>query len=216
MVIIGGAESWKDAPLEGAWIHGNQLDRFIGKPIGKIFEIHEDLSEHPPEYPQWLVDQNIELIVSDRFPIKADHVKVFPRECNVLNMLCSTPAYMMALAIHEGHKEIEIYGVNMGIENHEYFKQRPSMYAWIGYAKGLGIDVKIAKNSSLFKETYDEGRDWGKMTDEKRYLEMANRHKQKIEELQSKISELHILINTHDGARQVYERLAKGQILSEV
>lgn len=205
MELIGGSPTWTKAPFKEAWVHGNQLDRFKGRKVDKIFEIHDDLSEHPPEYPQWLVDHGIPMIVGDKFPIKADHVKVFPRESNVLGMLTSTPVYMMALAIHEAHKEINIYGVEMGVDNHEYFKQRPAMYAWIGYARGLGIKVNICEESSLFKDSYDEGRDWGKPKgpfSEEAFLSLAEAHRKKIEEYT-------MLVHTHSGSLQTYERLAK-------
>jgi hypothetical protein len=204
--IIGGSPNWIKAPFKGeVWVHGNQLDRFQGKKIDRIFEIHDNLSEHPPEYPQWLVNHNIPMIVGDKFPIKADHVKIFPEECDVLRKLTSTPSYMMALAIHEGHKEISIYGVEMGMDNHEYFKQRAGMYAWIGYAKGLGIEVTIPDESSLFKDAYKEGRDWGKPKgpfSEEAFLEIADIHRKKIEEYT-------MLVHTHSGSLQTYERLAK-------
>lgn len=203
--IIGGSPTWTLAPFKGeVWVHGNQLDRFQGKKVDRIFEIHDILTNQHETYPQWLVDHNIPMIVGN-FPIKADHVKEFPNECNVLGKLTSTPAYMMALAIHEGATSIGIYGVEMGVDNHEYFKQRAGMYAWIGYAMGKGIKITIPDESSLFKDSYEEGRDWLKPKDtfsEEALLEGAEVHRQKMKEYE-------MLVHTHNGSLQTYERLAK-------
>lgn len=209
VLIVGGSPSsqflapFGDLDWE-VWVHGNQLQRHLDHRVTRIFEIHDDLSEHDPEYPQWLVDQKIPLIVGDKFPIKGH--KVFPQEADVLGQLTSTPAYMMALAIHEGATHIGIYGVDMAVDDHEYFKQRPSMYAWIAYAKAKGIEITIPKESSLFKDSYIEGRDWGKKPDgpftEDSFLEMVNIHQQKI-------GEYNQLIQTHNGCLQAYTRLAK-------
>lgn len=204
VAIIGGRPS--EPPYDSdweIWVHGNQYDRHQEHRVTRIFEIHENLSEHDPKYPQWLAGQNIPLIVSDKFPVKGDHIKVFPKEANVLDKLTSTPAYMMALAIHEGATHIAIYGIDMGVDNHEYFKQRPGMYAWIGYAKGLGIEVTIESNT-LFKDPYDEGRDWNnsKTFSEASFKEMIDLHQKKIEEYT-------MLVHTHSGSLQTYQRLAK-------
>ena len=207
--IVGGSPSSQfsapfDDPEWEIWVHGNQLQRHESHRVTRIFEIHENLSEHSKDYPQWLVDQNIPLIVSKKFPIKADHISIFPEECDVLNALTSTPAYMLALAIYEGATHISIYGVDMAVDDHEYFKQRPAMHGWIGYAKGLGIDVQIAKESTLFKENYKEGRDWnnsGPFT-EAGFLEVAQAHQRKIDEYTQ-------LVQTHSGCLQSYQRLAK-------
>ena len=209
VAIVGGSPSEKFAPFDDPeweiWVHGNQYNRHINRRVTRIFEIHENLSEHDPRYAQWLSDRHIPLIVSDKFPIEKDHIKVFPKEANVLEKLTSTPSYMMALAIYEGATHISIYGVDMGVDNHEYFKQRPGMYAWIGYAKGLGIKVSIAEGSSLFRDPYDEGKDWnnpkGPFT-EKSFLDMVDLH-------QKKVDEYTMLVHTHSGCVQSYKRLAK-------
>jgi len=211
IALVGGFPNTEylapyDDPEWEIWVHGNQLDRHENRRISRIFEIHDDLSEHDPAYPQWLADKNIPMIVGKKFPIKASHITVFPDECNVLDKLTSTPAYMMALAIHEKAVHIGIYGVDMGVDDHEYFKQRPAMYAWIGYAKGLGIGITIPKESSLFTDKYKEGRDWGQKINgpftEAGFLEMASIHQQKIDEYNQ-------LIQTHSGCLQSYTRLSQ-------
>jgi hypothetical protein len=60
----------------------------------------------------------------------------------------SSIAYAMALAIHEGAREIAIYGVDMDGTD-EYAYQRPNMEYLIGFARGQGIHVHIPKQSAL-------------------------------------------------------------------
>jgi len=123
---------------------------------------------------------------------------------------------MMAYALLKGAKHIAIYGVDMAVDDHEYFYQRPTMYAWIGYARGKGVRVDIPDESPLFKDPHVEGKNSGgkpnlaiKPFTEANFVEMASLHAQKMGELQAQINKLEALIHTHHGSRQSYERLAK-------
>ena len=204
------------------WVLGNQYDRHQNRRVNKIFEIHDNLSEHDEQYPEWLVSKEIPLVVGKHFPIKPDynHVSYFPEnEANELmggEFLSSSPAYMIALAILEGADEVAIYGIEMSVDNHEYFKQRPEMYAWIAYAKAKGIKVTIPSESSLFEGGYVEGRDWGGKVDTEKppftqcqFEEMAQTHADKIAEYEIERHKIMDLIHSHDGARQAYARLAR-------
>jgi hypothetical protein len=223
IALVGGSPSSENlAPFADEswqiWVHGNQFDRHVNHRVNRIFEIHDDLSQHPPEYPAWLANKQIPMIVGRYFPLTAPHISVFPfTKANELmgQHLTSTPAYMMALAILEGATDIGIYGVDMAVDSHEYFHQRPTMYAWIGYAKALGINVTIPKESGLFVDDYIEGTG-GTLSElaiapftEQQFMEMANLHRQKIDAMEQQRHELLIKINAHSGSQQTYERLAK-------
>lgn len=224
--IIGGGPGWEKANFENeeVWVLGNQMDRYQDKRVTRIFEIHENLSQHDKVYPQWLIDHNIPLVVAENFP-PCRHSIVFDYESAALFIgenFSSSPAVMMAQAIMDGATEIDIYGVIMALDEHEYFMQRPSMEQWIGYAKGLGIKVTI-HNSSLGHTTYREGRDWPDKGfqgfDENEYQEMAQYHSQEMDKMEFELQkllamkdrtrELKAKYQGHDGARQAYERLAK-------
>ena len=215
VAIVGGSPSTQmDAPFDDEsydiWVLGNQLDQYKDKRVTRVFEIHDNLSEHPPEYPTWLADKHIPLVVSENFPFHGNYISVFDKEAaaSILGqpMLSSSPAYMLSQAILEMYTTVDIYGVDMSVDNHEYFKQRPDMYALIGYAKANGIEVNIPNSSTLFKSNYDEGRDWN---NEAHRGAFSSDELEKLAEMHRvKVAEYERLIQSHDGARQAYERLA--------
>jgi len=69
----------------------------------------------------------------------------------------SSMAYCMALAIHEGAKEIALYGIDM---TDDYGYQRPNMEYLIGFARGRGIKVHIPQQSPLCKHANPADRDY--------------------------------------------------------
>ena len=59
-------------------------------------------------------------------------------------------SWMLALAIHEGFKEIHLYGVDMAVEV-EYGHQRPSCEYFLGIGTGRGIKMILPRGSDLLK-----------------------------------------------------------------
>lgn len=228
VAIVGGSPLTRElAPFDDTewdiWVLGNQLHKYEDKRVTRVFEVHENLSEHGDvkKYAQYLLSKNLPLVVSKAFPfngVRRDFDYYPKDEVNNLleNKLTSSPAYMMGLAILEGYKEIGIYGIEMAVDDHEYFHQRPAMYAWIAYAQAKGITITIPKESTLFNDSYDEGRDWNNERESgippfttQELEKMETLHEQKIEECKHQINLLEAKINTHDGARQTYSRLKK-------
>ena len=222
-IVCGAPASEYLAPFDdeewGIWVLGNRFDRHADKRVTRIFEIHDDLSDQDPRYPEWIVDQNIPMVVGEGFPVKAGHVQVFPfddsRELFGSTYLTSSPAYMMCMAILEGATHIGVYGVDMSVDDNEYFWQRPCMEAWIGFAKGKGIDVRVHETSPVLNCDFVEGRGSGGKPDfsmppwtQAAFLEMAKKHSDKIEEIHDKIHNMKMEINAHSGAQQAYERLS--------
>lgn len=215
IAIVGGAPQTRELAPFGdeswqIWVLGNQIDYYAAeeKRADLVFEVHENLTEHkdPEKYLEFVKAFGAPMVVSPKY---SEWGEPYPYEAaNALldgEYLTSSPAYMMAYAILQGATEIGIYGVEMAIDDHEYFKQRPSMYAWIAYAKGRGIKITIPEESGLFKEGYCEGRDWnnapksGTFTVEAFEI-MEKRHTEKIEELYRQIE-------AHNGSMQVYRNL---------
>jgi len=64
--------------------------------------------------------------------------------------LTSAPAYMLALAIHEGFQRINVYGVDMANAT-EYQDQRPCFEFLLGMALARGIQVWLPPGCPLLK-----------------------------------------------------------------
>jgi len=66
-------------------------------------------------------------------------------------------SYMIAYALLNDFKKISIYGVDMDSES-EYAFQRPSVTYWIGYARGLSVEVIIASeiDSPIFLYGFED------------------------------------------------------------
>lgn len=227
-IVCGSPSSEFLAPFDDKswdiWVLGNRINRFLEKDlrVSAIFEIHDDLREHGniEAYANYLVGLNIPMIVGDKFPIIDEHVKRFPydkaKELYGQTYLTSSSAYMMAMAILLGAEEIAIYGVDMAVDDHEYFWQRPCMEAWIGFAKGKGIKVSIPEISSIGKCNYVEGKGRGGKPDfakppftEKEFTNFANKHQELIANMESQIISLQNKIQAHSGCVQTYQRLAQ-------
>lgn len=217
IALVGGSPVSRDmAPYESdweIWVLANQLDRYHGKTIHRVFEIHDDLSEHGDVEKFWefVCEVDVPRVVS---PKHAEYGEPFPYEKAEAimgeGMLTSSPAYMMAYALinySDVLTDIGIYGVEMALDDHEYFKQRPAMYAWIAYAKAQGINITIPKASTLFRDGYCEGRDWGKPKNTGAFSPEAlmskyKQHKERTEQLMREVE-------AHNGAAQAYKNMAQ-------
>ena len=62
------------------------------------------------------------------------------------HFLSSSVAYAIALAIYQGYKRIEVYGVAMETDT-EYRFQREGVAFWRGFAMGRGIEFYFADNT---------------------------------------------------------------------
>lgn len=221
-IVCGAPSSEMLAPFEDpdyeVWVLGNRSQNYPR--FDRIFEIHDELDEHDPRYAQWLVDKNIPMVVGKNFPIKADHAIVFPYDKSVELFgslyLTSSPAMMVCCAILEGYQDVTLFGVDLNIDDHEYFWQRPCMEAWIGFARGRGIDIKTHETSPVCKANYVEGMSCGGQPDfatppftEEGLLALAKRHTLKIDALNGQITALQQQVISNDGARQAYTQMAR-------
>lgn len=82
------------------------------------------------------------------------------------NWFTSTIAYMMAVAIARGAKEIGLFGIDMAAGQEHYEAQRAACTWWIEKAESLGITVHVPYESSLKIATplygYWEGTPFGR------------------------------------------------------
>lgn len=226
-IVCGAPSSEFLAPFSDPdwqiWVLGNRLNRFLDRNlrVTRAFEIHDDLSEHRDidKYVDWLLDKNLPMTVSEKFPRLTDNTTIFDYNASEALYgslyLTSSPAYMMSQAISEGATHIGVYGVDLAVDDHEYFWQRPCIEAWIGFAKGRGIEVTIPAVSNVGRADYQEGRHWDGQKNEYNARKTARapftqlQFKAIADQHAAKIAEAQAAIQIHSGAQQAYERLAK-------
>jgi hypothetical protein len=125
------------------------------------FQLHDikkhhadDLEEHieflrSGDFSVFLWDKELE-----KFPM--DNGIAYPREDMVSvfgSYFTNTVSWMVAIAIALGYRHIGIYGIDMA-QDSEYGSQRPSCEYFIGWAKGMGIEITIPETSDLLKSPF--------------------------------------------------------------
>lgn len=223
-IVCGAPSSEHMAPQTEdweVWCLGNRIENQQGKRVTRIFEIHDDITDKKPGYAQWLAKIGVPLIVGEKFPVKGEHIRVFPFD-EVEKLwdggddrrlyLSSTPAYMIAMALLEGATELAIYGCDMAVDDAEYFWQRPCVEAWIGFAKGMGVKVTIPEVSPVLKSKYIEGRDYKAKSSHAPYSQddfqaVADMHQEKMDGITAEIDRLNLVFHVHKGARDAYQRM---------
>ncbi|KKL78586.1 hypothetical protein LCGC14_2023340 [marine sediment metagenome] len=164
ILIIGKApSSMSDAPCsDTSWDVWTLSDMVMLKQVPRCtlhFELHSydfmvGRGESQPQYLEWLKQKH-------DFPIIcSEHIKEFP-SCVLFpkveiverfgTYFSNTVSWMIALAIQKGATDIGIYGVDMAAGDAEYTGQRPSCEYFMGWAKGLGINLIVAEHSDLLK-----------------------------------------------------------------
>lgn len=221
VAIVGAGKRTRDLAPFGTgwevWVLGNHIDKYPEDKVSRIFEIHtkQQIETLFPEgYAEYLSNKNIPLIVGEEFPINDVHITIFPLQKALSLMgghLTSSLSYMAAYAVMEGATHINFYGVDMDVDDNEYFYQRPAMYAWKGYAESKGIEVS-APQSSLFDDplypVWAKSQSSGPYTRDE-FQRMADKHQLIINEAYEKMTHLQKIIDTHSGCKQVYDRLTK-------
>jgi hypothetical protein len=198
------------------WVLGNRAHKYPR--FDRVFEIHEDRSEHDAAYDARLLALGVPLFVGASFPdgpnaVRYDYEATRPFFFGRL-YLTSSPAYMLAQAILEGAEEIALYGCDMAVDDAEYFWQRPCVEAWVGVAIGRGIKVTIPDASPVGKSRIVEGLDHGKGRSagpfaEAEFRRVARMHAEKKAALEAQMEALQRSMAAHDGALQSYERMAQ-------
>jgi hypothetical protein len=138
----------------------NQLYRHIPR-ADRWFEVHHNWNEHVVEgtdHLGWMQSFPGPIYVSHRIP-NIPNTVAFPRaECAKIghDYFTSSVAFMIALAIREGFKVIELYGIDL-VVGEEYAYQKPCAEFWLGLAAGKDITVGTHQNSALLKHSYCYG-----------------------------------------------------------
>lgn len=224
IAIVGGAESWEDAPFDDKsweiWVLGNQIEQYDHKRIDLIFEIHNEFSNRKDGYAEWLTSLKFPMVVGEGFPVDNEFIETFDfdkaKEIMGFHNLTSTPAYMTAYALYSRPdlEEIGYWGVDMGINSKEYFYEQPCMKEWMGVCKGKGVKIVLPEGCPLGEPSYMEGVTGNAPEPrhpfaEEDFKQMAKRHKEKSEACTQQIIELELKRAAHDGATQVYGKLSQ-------
>lgn len=164
LAIVGYATSSRDmAPFDNPEydIAGlNQIYRFLPREDVHM-DIHVNWEEHNVEgtdHKGWIKDCGIPVLMTKVHPDLPTSVR-FPVEA-VINLGCdyltSSVAFYIAWGIHQGYKEIALYGIDLVVGT-EYEFQKACAEFWLGVAHGRGVDIRIPQQSALLKHTHRYG-----------------------------------------------------------
>jgi hypothetical protein len=150
---------WRCNP--GFWTGEDEIESFVGTTLW--FEIHTGRyldGAHGTKYRK-LVEKLFAVTKTPIYFLKASEWKVkakreFPRNKIAVGLPrgdyhAGSFDWMLAFAILEGYKHIELYGVDLGpTDTGEPISARPCLEYWCGVAAGKGVLV-VSHSPSLFK-----------------------------------------------------------------
>lgn len=156
IAIVGLSPSSEDAPWnDPEWEKWSLPWGGRWAECDRLFEMHQlDLIRAIPcrdkDYEEKLKQVDVPLYMQEDylgFPCQRFLFEEVSKTHNIWN---SSPDYMLSLAIHEGHKQLGIWGIDMRADE-EYFHQRPNFEYLIGLARGKGIEVFIPDECPINK-----------------------------------------------------------------
>ncbi len=234
IAIVGSASSRTEAPFHDStweiWVINDEW-RWASR-WDKLFELHDPEKFKGPSKPerhQWLRDHKgpQELVmqkVHDDIPMSRaypiDRMREKFRVDDERDLYSNnTISYLMFYAMDQlqAGDEIGLFGVDMAtwLQDQEYGHQRPSCEYCIGMAKGMGINVRLARNSDLLtcRVLYGFGIETGDQEhiDEKRKVGLQN----KMGELDNHLREAEQKFNAFKFSNRV-EHAAFGGALEQL
>src|ERR1041384_6753339 len=220
IAIVGTANSWKDCPYDDpglfimslndaytlglprfdAWWEQHPLDRLYFRPLNQRVVYAEDVPYGCYVRPEGHLEKLREMskaipvfLQSDppkgwgpnaqRFPIEQYREKYG-------EYWASGPSYMVAWAIEQGAKEIQVWGIHLATE-HEYREQRPQFEHILGIARGKGIKIVMAKESPVLKHGWQYA-----------YQPKPAMHPAKVTLLQGRQAKSDLVVGMAAGARE--------------
>ena len=226
VAIVGTAERsvnetpWDDDSVE-KWCLGWRSDIEEGR-ASRFFEIHprsfmkNRKYSDGRDYMEMLKKRNEKcpLVLLSEVP-ELPNATIFPKK-EVNDMLClglpdelgeyytkdwymSSIAYMFTLAMYEGYKEIQVYGVDL-LTSEEYQHQSPNLHYYVGLARGSGILVYIPYKAALCKSPYIYGEDHDAWSKQAIPLEQLQK---RLAILEKKKTEAVSALYTIDGGIQI-------------
>lgn len=137
------------------------------KPVTALFELHTNALEkerYSPEYREWLrQEHNFPIYMHTHDPEVPNCVPYPHNEIDfyhgellykgnepIRNYLPESTPYMLALALHKGHKYIELYGIDHNKTKN--LPRRDGVFFWLGILHAHSVKVVLPKESPLMSE----------------------------------------------------------------
>jgi len=123
--------------------------------VGSAFSILKEKNTHVDKYFTLHKNETIEfdgeIVNQSNYPLDEIMSKFDSR------FFTNSISYMLAFALYYEVDSISMYGVDMDSES-EYNFERPSVAYWIGFAKGLSVEVFIASglDNPIFLYGFDD------------------------------------------------------------
>lgn len=178
--ILGTAPTWRSAPfndpsiemwcLNDSWVLNlPRADRWFDlHPFDKMYfrspeqkkvfaaDVPPGFFVRPAGHIEWLKKQTIPVYVQDASKLGTPNARTFPVQAcidKVYPTYCSSPAWMVALALLEGVTELHIYGIHLATE-WEYVHQRPNFEALLTLAAARGVKVHLPKGCPILRASH--------------------------------------------------------------
>lgn len=181
LCIVGFAESSRNlAPSAGdeyEFWGMNHLYPYVDRPWSRWFDLHlvEDMPKlnfwgakvngkatykeflETAPFPIYMHEEFPQFPPSRRYPIEiAKNVFGDGAPDELRGYFTNSIAYCVALAMLEGYRHIEIFGVDMR-HDEEWHWQRSNCEFYLGWARALGITIVIPPQSALLSQAYQYG-----------------------------------------------------------
>ena len=166
---LNDAHSIKGFQRADRWYDIHPMDKFYIVPVGAdgkqrmvyAHTVPPDKYVRPANHLDWLASQPFPKFLhpdfATQYPKAATwpNVHAFPKaaiEAQLGTYFTSSPSWMLAHALVEGVRDIEIYGIHLSTE-HEYIEQRPGFEFLCGMLLGAGKRSIIEADGKRIYET---------------------------------------------------------------
>jgi len=136
------------------------------------------------EIPVYMMTRHPDVPMSVQYPLR-DAMALVPPDRR-RRVFTSSFDYLMALALVEGVRRIEVYGFEMGSDT-EYRYQREGAAYWIATADALGVEVVLPDNTALLKNKL-YGYEGGSMIYRQDMERMKEQRQAQVKEAYSRLS----------------------------
>lgn len=222
--ILGTSESLQDTPWNtknadylACWPVLTQPCA-QGMRIDKVFELHEErtwknyesmIKEYHERFPNTIFYMQREypgLEFAKTFPL--DKIQDSIPNQFLKRYFTNTMAYMIAYAVMTGYKVLNLFGINLCVEEEEYSMQRACAEAWLGYAIGKGVTINIAQPSALLANSYMYGYEGHKDVQIK-LVQTKEQIKLGVEELEKRFAAVKEDLDSQKGSLRMAEYLIR-------